>query len=405
MRLNSRTAALTLAISVAGGLPIAADNHEAADVSAIVARHIEAKGGQDAWDAIDSLKYTGEFTAFSIPNPFTMVKTKDRKYHMDHMWGKKKVVMGTDGDAPWWDNHFFGKGAQELSGPDLAVFEREIDFATPFFDIEERGHKVKLLETTELEGQAVVALELERSDGSQETWYLDAETHLEFARDSPASDFGRPMTQRTFFEDFREVSGAMVPHFTETQWYTRDRVMVASKVEANVKPDQKMFSMPAPFGMEKLQKLAGNWKVAVESRQSPSQPWSPSEREATIEKLLAGGMFRESYTTRGIDVLRTLSFDQYRERYLVTAINSNSNTMDLLAGTWNEGGALELSNVETDTPTLQFGLTIHEKMRFLDLEKDSFRIERESSIDGGENWALTQKLTYTRKTESEDESD
>ena len=44
----------------------AADHHEAAPtLDEIIAGHIEAKGGREAWEAIASLKITGEFTAFS----------------------------------------------------------------------------------------------------------------------------------------------------------------------------------------------------------------------------------------------------------------------------------------------------------------------------------------------------
>ena len=392
------TTALTLAAVTLAAHPIEAAGTATMDVNEIVNRHIGAKGGRDAWAAIESLKYTGEFTAFSISNPYTMIKTKDRRYHVDHTWGKKKVVAGTDGGDPWWDNHFFRKGAQPISGADLAVFERELDFATALFDIEARGHKVQLLETTELDGEPVIAIELQRTDESKETWYLHPETYLEFARDSPASDFGRPMTQRTYFDDFREVAGVMLPHFSETQWYTRDRIVNAEKIEANVDLDDGIFSMPPPFGMENLQNLAGSWTVAAESRRSPNQPWAESERSSTISSHLGGAMFRETYSNQGTDVLRTVSFDQYRNRYLVTAIHSGDNTLDILAGSWNDDGALELSNVETATPSEQFGRTIHQRMRFLDLTEDSFRIERENSIDGGENWALVQKLVYSRTT-------
>ena len=47
-----------------------------------------------------------------------------------------------------------------------------------------------------------------------------------------------------------------------------------------------------------------------------------------------------------------------------------------------------------------FGQTIYERMRLYDIEADSFKIERENSVDGGETWAVMQKLAYTRKSDS-----
>ncbi|MCH7664846.1 MAG: hypothetical protein IH936_02825 [Acidobacteria bacterium] len=178
----------------------------------------------------------------------------------EHMWGDKSVVIGFDGGTPWWDHRFLGvKGARKIIGADRAVLERDLNFATPLFDLEAEGHKVTLLGLQDLEGQEVIAVELERADQSKETWYLDPSSYLEVARDSPGSDFGRPMTQRTFFDNFQEVAGVMVPHYTETQWYTRHRVIDAHTIEANVEFEDALFSMPPRFGMEKLQSLAGTW--------------------------------------------------------------------------------------------------------------------------------------------------
>ncbi|MCH7664847.1 MAG: hypothetical protein IH936_02830 [Acidobacteria bacterium] len=39
-------------------------------------------------------------------------------------------------------------------------------------------------------------------------------------------------------------------------------------------------------------------------------------------------------------------------------------------------------------------------MRLYDLEQDSFKIEWENSVDGGETWAVMQKLAYARRSES-----
>ncbi|MCP4204630.1 MAG: DUF1579 domain-containing protein [bacterium] len=406
MKRHHATGALLLTLTLAA-VPAGAEHHEAAgDVNEIVARHIEAKGGRDAWNAIDSFKLTGEFTAFSKVHPFTVHKTRDRRYHIDHVWGDQSVVIGFDGETPWWDHRFFGKGARKIDGADRAVLERDLDFATPFFDLEASGHTATLLGKQDLEGQEVIAIELQRADESKETWYLDPSSYLEVARDSPGSDFGQPMTQRTFFDSFQEVAGVMIPHYTETQWYTRHRVIDAQAIEVNVDIDDELFLMPAPFGMEKLQNLAGSWTIAVESRQNPAAPFTEREGDSVIEAHFRGGLFEETWTNpNGTQVMRTLSYDQFRERYLVTLIDSSTNAMDILAGGWNEEGALVLDDLVTETPSLLFGLTIYERMRLYDLERDSFKIERESSIDGGETWAVMQKLAYTRKTDSADSAE
>ena len=61
--------------------PASAAHHEAT-AEEVIAKHIEAKGGRDAWNAIDSLKLTGEFTSFSKISPFTNLRGTMQVFRM-----------------------------------------------------------------------------------------------------------------------------------------------------------------------------------------------------------------------------------------------------------------------------------------------------------------------------------
>jgi hypothetical protein len=55
-----------------------------------------------------------------------------------------------------------------------------------------------------------------------------------------------------------------------------------------------------------------------------------------------------------------------------------------------------LSNLTTGTPSLMFGMTIHERLSVLEISDQGFRLEVEVSIDGGANWFLAGKASYRR---------
>jgi hypothetical protein len=376
---------------LAAGAPVAA-----ATVEEVISKHVEAKGGQDAWNAIESMRITGSFTAFSQVSPFTLHREREQRYHIDHVLDGKLVVIGYDGNVAWWDNHWYQEGAQKISGPDLGVVMRETEFTTPLFDYEGKGFAVKFLEENEIEGIPAIGIELTRPDESVEKWYLDPDTYLELARLSPGSDFGRATEQQTFYDDFREVEGVQIPFFTETQWYTRDRVMVIDSVEVNVDIDDALFSMPAPPGMGPFMVLDGSWKVSVQQRNQPEAPWNESERESTIESLMGGAAMRERFTSQGNEVIRVLSFDRFQERYRVTEISGRTGLMDVREGEIGDDGRLVVTNVESGTTWSGFGMTFHARMSIFDVESDSFAVEFETSIDGGENWFLNGKAAYTR---------
>jgi hypothetical protein len=366
----------------------------------VIARHVEAHGGAARWKDVHSLEMTGTMTSWSKKAPFTLIKARDGRYLLDSMQNESKLLIVHDGTLPWWDNRMMQEGAQKVRGADVAVILRETDFPTPFFDHAEKKHDVKLLGPKPIEGRDAIALEVTRADGLTETWYLDPTTYLEIARESPGSDFGRPVPQQTFYEDFRTVAGAgvILPFRIDSTWYTRERALEIAAVQVNVPLDDARFALPPPVGMAPLQHLAGEWKVAYSKRQGDGAPWEDGERVSRIDRLLGGALFQERYTSaEGIEVLRTYSFDRYRKRYRITEMNEQQTYLDILDGDFDEQERLVASDVSTGTPAEMYGMTIHGRMTLSEVGPDSFKVEEDYSIDGGTNWINVTKATYTRQ--------
>ena len=206
-----RTLTKLLLTTTVLGLAITAS--AAMELDEVIAKHIDARGGKDAWDAVQSMKLTGSYTAFSQVSDFTLLRKRDHRYLLDSLHNGKTVIVGYDDETLWWDNHWVQPGARPVAAEaDVQALVRDIDFASPLFDYAERGFELELLGETEFDGMPAIGIKLTRPDESVETWYLDPETFLEFARESPGSDFGTPMPATTYFDDFREVGGIKVPH-------------------------------------------------------------------------------------------------------------------------------------------------------------------------------------------------
>jgi hypothetical protein len=329
----------------------------AATLDEVITKHIQARGGRDNWDKISSIRMTGDYTAFSKVAAFTLTRARANSY-----------------------------------------VKADAHFVNPLFNYKELGMTAEYLGEIEYEGVLALGIKLTRPDGAEEAWYLDPSSYLEYARTSPGSDFGRPLPQRTFYDDFREIEGVMIPFLVETQWYTRDRVMHVDNVEINAEVDLAMFSMPAPEGMAELLNMVGNWKVAVEQRSRPGGPLSESELELEIGSVMDGRLIQTHYSTDdGQEAQWSLSYDTYRKTYRLAAFESASGYMDIHQGTFGEDGKLTLSNLETETPYHVADLTVYSRFNVLEIAPDSFKIEREASLDGGENWWVAATEVYTRK--------
>lgn len=364
----------------------------------LVEKHIAARGGRAAWEALGALRLEGSSTGFSQTNPFVLLKTPVGHYHFDHVLGDKRVVTGWDGETAWWENHWYEAGAQKITGSDLGVVMRDIELPlTPFFDLEAAGHEVVLEGDADIDGMAVVAVRLTRKDGTSETWYFDPETFLEVARDSPGSDFGQPMDQRTVFDQFAPVGagGAVMPHYIESQWYTRHRVLEIESVSTGVSVDESLFAMPPPIGMAPVLSMAGDWTVTAETRQRPDAEWSTATRTATITAELGRGLLRERMVAGDTLWERSLSYDRFRQQYVLTTINDRSPYLDIMRGTL-EDGVVAASNLDTGTTRDVFGMKIYGRLTIKEITASGFVIEHESSIDGGEHWFTDARMTYAR---------
>ena len=374
-------------------MALTAASAEELSVDEVVAKHIEARGGT-AWKAVENIRTSGDYESFSKVNTFTRTQLKDRRFHMEYFLGEHPVTKAHDGNLAWWINPMRDPEAKKIKGPDLAVAERQRDFPNPLFDAD--NYELTLVGPSEIDGIEAIQIDLKRPDDSTESWYLDPSSYLEVARVSPGSDFGRPLPQRTFYDDFRAVEGVMIPHYIESQWYTRNRVQHVNSVELNVDIDPAIFAMPAPPGMEPWMALAGDWNVTVERTPRPGAPPTTSERTSKIEMLLGNALMQESFEDDGEQVLVQLGFDRFHEVYRRTAVDSDRGQLDVQQGTQNDDGAYVFDNLETGTSFSSGDRTIHVRTTYSELSADGFVINTEATVDGGESWFTASTATYRR---------
>ena len=382
---------LACAVVLLVGLPAAAEM----TLDEVLAKHVEARGGQDAWDAVENLRATGTYDSFSKSGPFTRVQTRDGLFRMEYHLDLHPVTKAHDGTLAWWVNSMREPGPKKIGGPDLQVFERELDFPNALFHAEK--YNASYVGPAEFEGMEVLQINMTRADGSEESWYLDPESFLEVALASPGSDFGRPQPMRTFFDDFRQVGDVVVPFYIESQWYTRLRVQNVESVELNVEVDNALFEMPPPLGMEPWIDLAGSWNVEVERTQGPESV--KSTRTSEIELLLGDTLVQERYESDGDGVLISLAYDRYQEVYRRTQIDGDRGLLDVQVGTQQEDGSFVLSNVETGTFLMGGPRKVNLRTTYSGVSADGFVVVVEISFDEGETWQQASKSTYTRANE------
>ncbi len=373
------------------------------DVDDIIANHIKAHGGCEAWEAVESIEISGRFTAFSEEGDFYAMKTRCGQYYSKVPMGQFDVIEAFDGCKGWtidpWHDFSFPR---ELNKNEINVFHLKADFFTPFYKYKERGFTVKLLEEAEVDGLAVYAIELDRNNGIKETWYLDKESYLEYKCITPWVDFSVGVPAESYFDDFRNVDGVVLPFFTERIFWQRDRILQVENIVLNKKLDKKLLEMPRSEAMSKLSFLSGDWDVKVFIRSRRGQ-WYV--HDSTISSIVfeATNLLQEQITyDNGYVQSNTnlYSYDADTETYRLAIYNGFSSKMGIFEGSLND------TSFVLNNSNISFGgdedKSVFIQIVISDISDDGFVLQRQSSRDKGQSWNTQMKFTYARSNSMEE---
>lgn len=237
---------------LAAGLLLSPTRTDAAELDAatVVERYREARGGRTNWSAVDSLELTGVYSAFSFHEPFRLIRKRGDWYRLDYVVLDSPAIRARDGEGPWGqDPLLLPEAARIAEDPYKTQLERESFFGLVLADHESRGIAVELIGKGEVEGQPTIDLRLIFPGEQEEIWHLDAVSWLEVAVDAQIIDHTQgpnPMRRRTFFDDFREVEGLVLPFQVDHEFGARLEAMTVEAVRINPDLAEAEFVAPPP---------------------------------------------------------------------------------------------------------------------------------------------------------------
>ena len=220
------------------------------DAAQVMERYLEARGGAERWRALGALELTGTYAAFSFYEPFRLVRKRGDLYRLDYVVLGSPAIRARDATGPWGqDPLLLPQAARITEDPYKSQLERESLFGLLLLDPESRGITVELLGAGEVEGQHTVDLRLTFPGEREEIWHLDAESWLEVAVDSQVVDHTQgpaPMRRRTFYDDFREVEGLVLPFRVDHEFGARLEAMTVEEVILDPELAAADFEAPPP---------------------------------------------------------------------------------------------------------------------------------------------------------------
>jgi hypothetical protein len=235
--------ALTTSLATAGDIPPLRVNLSAA---AIVDRNVAARGGLQAWRAVQTMSMEGKLgvggnqrAALPIPVPdpkakqailpqrpaqevqlpFVMELKRPRKMRIELTFNGQTAVQVFDGSNGWKLRPFLNRRVVEpYTADEMHSESMQSDLDGPLVDYAAKGTKIELAGMERVEDRDTYKLKLTLKSGQSIHVWIDAQTFLEAKIEGqPRRLDGIDHPVEVYYRDYRPVKGLQIPYVLETK--------------------------------------------------------------------------------------------------------------------------------------------------------------------------------------------
>jgi len=238
---NCISLALVISVFAAGDTPTASN----LSAAAIVDRNVAARGGLQAWRAVQTMLMEGKLGAggnqravLSVPNqgpkpslktlqrpvdetqlPFVMEMKRPRKMRIELTFNGQTAVQVFDGNNGWKLRPFLNRRVVEPYTADEMQSESiQSDLDGPLIDYAAKGTKIELAGMEKVEDRDTYKLKLTLKSGQSIHVWIDAQTFLEAKIEGqPRRLDGIDHPVEVYYRDYRPVKGLQIPYVLETK--------------------------------------------------------------------------------------------------------------------------------------------------------------------------------------------
>ncbi len=213
----------------------------------VLTKNYQARGGLDKLKALTGWKLSGKMVvaAQGLDLPVVIWQKAPDKMRVETLFQEKKIVQACDGQKAWWLMPFLSEDAQAMPPEQARLFREQAVFENPLVVFGEKGYKLELLGSEELDGKPVFKLKLVKADGKEIFYYLDAASGLELKSSLLMKTGENELLVEVLYGDNRPVNGVMMPFAVENRLNGQPQMqMTFDEVEINPTMADALFAMP-----------------------------------------------------------------------------------------------------------------------------------------------------------------
>ncbi len=212
------------------------------DAKEIIARYIEAIGGEEAIRKTVSKHITGKFLVPSRGVEGNLVlfrSVPDKLLIRIDVPGKGEMMQGFDGKVGFMSSP---QGPSILKGSQLGQIRETADFYTELHRAD-KFESMETVELTEFEGKLCYKVKLISKAGREFAEFFDKETGLLAGNLGKQEAQGTTFEQTTVYSDYKTFGDLLLPTRTAVRIMGSEQVMTYETVEFNT-VDKAVYELP-----------------------------------------------------------------------------------------------------------------------------------------------------------------
>ncbi len=219
-------------------------------VDELVAKNLEAKGGQAALEAIKTIRFEGRLLVNQgqLEMKFTETKKRPGKVRTDAVLQGMNLVQAYNGTSGWKIFPIYGrKDPEKMSNDEAKSLVEEAEIGGPLENWKTEGKTLTYLGTEDVEGTAAHKLQVVRKNGDVSYVYLDPDYFLEIRVIDQRTEQGAKVEVETDLGDYEKVNNVYFPFSIEagSKGSNDKQKTIIEKGEANLPVDDSIFEFPA----------------------------------------------------------------------------------------------------------------------------------------------------------------
>lgn len=251
----------------------------------IIEKNVQARGGLNAWRAIDSMTMSGQMDAGKkrpveaiirtalerrpanirslnpaadlqktadqgdrvIRLPYQLELQRPRKMRLELNFQGQTAIQVYNGSQGWKLRPFLGRHEVEnYTAEELKLAAAQQDLDGPLIDYSKKGSRIELEGSDPVEGNEAYRLKVTLKDGQIRHVWVDKNTYLDIKIDGSKRMDGKIRPVSTFLRDYQSVDGVQIPHtlITSVEGVPGAETIRVDTVVLNTHIDDSRFSKP-----------------------------------------------------------------------------------------------------------------------------------------------------------------